>query len=238
MLAVCFLLNISLAWPTSAGQLVDCAEVRAGDSEVATAMLSTATNSFFMLPSFLVSLGLGPNARPIAPRELGAPAGSLSFLRSIRIDATDGCRGSASRRLGQETRQINTLGRYQASLPAPRAGRFARYPYDKLPERAPGKSLHSRTLPTRAGPLLEGSRPPLLGSAMYEAGRRPVIRGHAAHYANGWRHEVLDVPAERRYTEPHHSLHHGHPDHRERSTVPLPVGAPGIGVDGGDPGHA
>src|SRR5215469_12415107 len=52
MLAVCFLLNISLAWPTSAGQLVDCAEVSAGDSEVATAMLSTATNSFFMLPSF------------------------------------------------------------------------------------------------------------------------------------------------------------------------------------------
>src|SRR5215471_15540442 len=145
-------------------------------------MLSTATNSFFMLPSFLVSLGLGPNARPIAPSELGAPAGSLSFLRSIRIDARHGCRGSASRELGHETLQINTLDPYQASLPAPRARRFARCPADKLPERAPGKSLHRRTLPTRRERLLEGSRPPLLGSAMYEAGRRPVIRGHAAHH--------------------------------------------------------
>src|SRR5262252_5204022 len=148
MLAVCFLLNISLAWPTSAGQLVDCAEVRAGDSEVATAMLSTATNSFFMLPSFLVSLGLGPDARPIAPSELGAPAGSLSFLRSIGIDARHGCRGSASRELGHEALQINMLDSYEASLPAPRARRFARFPFDKLPERAPGKSLHSRTLLT------------------------------------------------------------------------------------------
>src|SRR5215470_9605526 len=168
MLAVCFLLNISLAWPTSAGQLVDCAEVRAGDSEVATAMLSTATNSFFMLPSFLVSLGLGPNARPIAPSELGAPAGSRSFFRSIGINARDVCRRSARRKPGHETLQINTLDLYQPSLPPCRARRFARCPSDKLPERAPGKSLHSRTLPTRAGPLLEGSRPPLLGSGMYE----------------------------------------------------------------------
>src|SRR5262245_23788536 len=149
MLAVCFLLNISLACPTSAGQLVDCAKVSAGDSEVATAMLSTATNSFFMLPSFLVSLGLGPNARPIAPSEPGAPAGSISFFRSLGIDAKHGCRASASRRLGRETLQINTLGRYQASLSASRARRFARCPPDKLPERAPGKSLHSRTLPNR-----------------------------------------------------------------------------------------
>src|SRR5215510_4999851 len=145
-------------------------------------MLSTATNSFFMLPSFLVSLGLGPNARSIAPSEPGAPAGSISFFRSIRIDGTLGCRGNASRKLGQETLQINTLDRYQASLPAPSARRFARYPSDKLPERAPGKSLHSRTLPILV-PLLEGSPPPLLGSAVYEAGTRPVIRGHAAHHA-------------------------------------------------------
>src|SRR5262245_38109188 len=103
MLAVCFLLNISLAWPTSAGQLVACAEVRAGDSEVATAMLSTATNSFFMLPSFLVSLGLGPNAGPFAPSEPGAPVGSFSFFRSTRIDGTLGCRGNASRKPRQET---------------------------------------------------------------------------------------------------------------------------------------
>src|SRR5262252_2322814 len=113
MLAVCFLLNISLAWPTSAGQLVDCAEVRAGDSEVATAMLSTATNSFFMLPSFLISLGLGPNARPIAPSELGAPAESLSFLRSIGIDARHGLQGECQQRVGttklyKSTRWTNT----------------------------------------------------------------------------------------------------------------------------------
>ena len=62
MLATCFLLNIAFACATSAGQLVDCAEVRAGDKDIATATLRTVANSFFMSSSFLsVS---GPYRRP------------------------------------------------------------------------------------------------------------------------------------------------------------------------------
>src|SRR6266536_3132758 len=57
MLATCFLLSISFACATSAGQLADCAEVKAGDNDIATATLRTVANSFFRFSSFLSVCG-------------------------------------------------------------------------------------------------------------------------------------------------------------------------------------
>jgi hypothetical protein len=58
-----FLLSMSFAWATSAGQLV-CAAPIAGDNDSATATLRTAAKSFFMSSSLSLLLSAPVSARP------------------------------------------------------------------------------------------------------------------------------------------------------------------------------
>ena len=67
-----FLLSMSFAWATSAGQLV-CAVPIAGDNDSTTATLRTAAKSFFMSSSLSLLLWALVSARPIRlPTEPGA----------------------------------------------------------------------------------------------------------------------------------------------------------------------